>query len=85
MASFLALPGYVSIVSMKNGEVVLTFGEKRYRRDEVIPTTLLTAMTGPGQPCTAGKYVEHCMTRQFGNSKTDWPPLALQFLSDSTP
>lgn len=81
MASILTLPGYVNIVSMKDGEVALTFDGKRFARDEILPSSLLTSMTGPEQPCTAGKYVEHCMSRQFGDDKMSWPPLAMAFLA----
>lgn len=81
MASILALPGKTNLVTMKNCEIVLTFGEQRYRRDEVIPSTLLIAMAGPGLPCTAGRYVEHCLIQQFGADRTGWPPLAQEFLS----
>jgi hypothetical protein len=79
MASMLALPGNANLVTMKNGEVVLTFGENRFRRADVIPSTPLTAATV--SPCTAGAYVAHCMARQFGADRGGWPPLAQEFLS----
>jgi hypothetical protein len=85
MASILTFPGYANLVSMKNGEIVLNFGQQRFRRDEIIPNTLLIATAGPRFPCTAGDYVEHYIARQFGIRQTDWPRLAREFLAESAP
>jgi hypothetical protein len=80
MPTILALPGNASLVTMKNGEVVLTFGENRYRCRDVIPSTSLTdAISSP--PCTARAYVAHCMTREYGTDGHGWPQLAQEFLS----
>jgi hypothetical protein len=84
MATILALPGNASLVTMKNGEVVLTFGENRFRRVDVIPSTPLTAAT-VSPLCTAGAYVAHCMALEFGADGHCWPALAQEFLSADAP
>jgi hypothetical protein len=65
---------------MKDGEVVLAFDGLRYGRMDVVPTALLTLKDCPAPPCTAGAYVEHCMTRQFGTDRHGWPALAKEFV-----
>lgn len=74
MATILVLPRYASLVTLKNGETVFTLGEQRYRRDEVIPSTLLASVMIPGLQCTAGHYIEHCLTQQFGADKATEVP-----------
>ena len=85
MASVLSLPGYANLVSLKDGEVFLTFDGVRYNRMDVVPTSLLSVIACPGPPCTAGGYVAHCMTRQFGNDRHGWPALAHEFVSGEAP
>ena len=85
MASVLSLPGLASLVSVKDGEVLLAFDGLRYGRKEIVPTALLNAADCPGPPCTAGAYVEHCMTRQFGADRHGWPGLAQEFVSGDAP
>jgi hypothetical protein len=85
MAAILALPGFANLVNMKDGEVVLVFDGRRYSRDEVVPAALLSTPHCPAPPCTAGSYVEHCMTRQFGKDKHGWPSLAQEFVSGEAP
>lgn len=85
MASVISLPGYANLVSMKDGEVVLAFDGLRYDRMDVVPTALLTLKDCPAPPCTAGAYVAHYMTRQFGADQHGWPVLAQEFVFGEAP